>query len=144
MGSITSTSALVTGFITQGSEEIEEQGIEYEELSSMNKMIVSDYFTRSTSVGTLDRQRMEVSLMGLKPSTTYTYRAYAKTRSGIFYGEDKYFTTAPDEAGIVFINDNSEKIIIGYYTLTGRLYSYPQKGLNIILYNDGSTEKIFK
>lgn len=44
-------------------------------------------------------------------------------------------------SGVVEINYNTIKYPVGIYDINGRLHSEPVKGLNIIRYSDGTTEK---
>ena len=59
---------------------------------------------------------MTAEISGLKGSTTYSFRTYAKTSKGTFYGEEKQFTTvSPTE---IYISD------AGYATFYDSQYTY--------------------
>ncbi len=81
---ITTNSAQLIGFVTAGSEEIQELGFEYW-LSSSDKQIV-----------TASGEYISVVVEDLESSATYTYRAYAKTESTTTYGDSMTFTTLFD------------------------------------------------
>jgi hypothetical protein len=77
-------------FTVQGSP-INEKGVCYSDgpsptISSKKSMAPGNPTNTGTSI-----------LSGLKPSTTYYIRAYAKSGSEIFYGNEKSFTTAAQE-----------------------------------------------
>ena len=125
--------AQVKGVVVAGSYEILEQGFEYWDSAN------SGYKQTATSSGTL----MNVELRNLAPETTYFYRAYAKTVKGNTYGTELSFTTEAS-AGIDEVYTEGENItILGYYNLQGLRFDEPQNGLNIILYSNGMTKKLY-
>lgn len=135
---ISATSAVVTGYVLEGSDDIIEQGFEYGPQGGMKIMCRTEFsFANVISTG----QKMTVNLEALSPNTAYVYRAYAKTSAGTFYGDDFYFTTEA-EAGISEVGGVDEPVVIGYYSSSGIKSSTPQKGFNIIVYSDGSTRKV--
>lgn len=46
-----------------------------------------------------------------------------------------------DPTGINDVQASTDKIVVGYYTLDGQQLDCQQKGINIIKYSDGTTEK---
>ncbi len=78
---VTESSATLNGVVAAGSEKVTEQGFEYWSSSGDVQTVVS------TSSG------LSVMVSNLTSSTTYTYRAYAKTASGTTYGEEVTFIT---------------------------------------------------
>lgn len=139
--SITDNSACLNGYVLEGSDDILEQGFEYESSSdSVESCKIKAPLKSSKAIGT--GQIMTVTIGNLKPGTTYTFRAYALTSKGEIYGDDLSFAT-DDSAGIsenVFKNEPPS--ITGYYSLSGYKFDTPQRGLNIVIYSDGTTKKI--
>ena len=139
--------ATLRGYVLGGTDNILGQGFQY--------WIVPDgsqhaqrYQAPAADAGVMtvaaDGQRMAVVISDLKPGTTYAYRAYAETASGVKYGEEQTFVT-PGSAGIEDIAvDEADVTVIGYYDLYGRRYDEPQRGLNIVLYSNGQTRKIIR
>lgn len=87
--SVQSTSAKVMGVALQGTDDITEQGFEYWAENAIASRAVGDKQT-VLALG----QSMEADIINLAPSTTYNYRAYAKTSMGTTYGETLKFTTS--------------------------------------------------
>ena len=142
---VTANSATVKGYVLPGSDEIINQGIEYWENdnATASKKVLSDT-ADDNGVNTIfaNGQVMLVTLSDLNPATTYSYRAFVTTQAGVTYGEEQSFTTM-GEAGIGSVGvDSPERVVIGYFDLSGRRYENPQRGLNIVVYSDGSTEKV--
>ena len=142
---VTANSATVKGYVLPGSDEIINQGIEYWENdnATASKKVLSDT-ADDNGVNTIfaNGQVMLVTLSDLNPATTYSYRAFVTTQAGVTYGEEQSFTTI-GEAGIGSVGvDSPERVVIGYFDLSGRRYENPQRGLNIVVYSDGSTEKV--
>lgn len=140
---ITHDSANLRGYVMAGTDEIEQQGFEYSPLTApgvvMRKTVVASPDAQSVVLST--GQVMMATLEGLTPSTTYTCRAFAKTSAGTVYGEEYQFTTEV-LSGIFDISVDVERFILGYYDLMGNGHDKPVRGLNIVLYSDGTTEKL--
>jgi len=108
--------ATLRGYVLGGTDNILGQGFQY--------WIVPDgaqhaqrYQAPATDAGVMtvaaDGQRMAVVISDLKPGTTYAYRAYAETASGVKYGEEQTFVT-PGSAGIEDIAvDEADVTVIG-------------------------------
>jgi hypothetical protein len=77
------TTATVGGSYIAGSDAITETGVEYKTGAGA--------YTAQPAQGTATP--FTVSLTGLTSGTEYTFRAYAKTAAGTFYGYEKLFST---------------------------------------------------
>lgn len=87
-------------------------------------------------------QVMTATLSGLEPDTEYFYRAFVTTSAGTKYGEEQTFTTPNDPSGAESVVVDNARTIVGYYDINGRRYEEPQHGFNIVVYSDGTTEKV--
>ncbi len=125
---ITGNSATLKGAIRVGDEEILEHGFVY--------------WTGDGDVQTITSTKdyMSETIAGLKPSTTYTYRAYATTESGTTYGEELSFTTLDYANGVSDVNEDLEEE--ARYTTDGKKVSQPVRGINIVRYSDGTARKV--
>lgn len=85
---------------------------------------------------------MTATLSGLEPDTEYFYRAFVTTSAGTKYGEEQTFTTPNDPSGAESVVVDNARTIVGYYDINGRRYEEPQHGFNIVVYSDGTTEKV--
>lgn len=141
--SVSATSASVRAYVMAGTDEIDEQGIEYWPVGSPEAKKVKDK-ANAGNVTTIisSGQVMNVALENLQPSTTYVCRAYVKAGGSTTYGEEQTFTTE-NASGIIGIEagDNGDITVTGYYNLQGIRFDTPQKGLNIVKYSDGSVVK---
>ena len=79
-----STSVILTGTITAGSEAILSQGFEWKQAGASQWTVVS---------ATLNGNAITYNLTGLTPNTSYRFRAGAITASGVTYGSTETFTT---------------------------------------------------
>ncbi|MGM9846304.1 MAG: leucine-rich repeat domain-containing protein [Muribaculaceae bacterium] len=142
---VTTNSATVKGYVLPGSDEITSQGIEYWEndnATAAKKVLSATADDNGVNTIFANGQVMLVTLSDLQQATTYSYRAFVTTQAGVTYGEEQSFTTK-GEAGIGSVGvDSPERVVIGYFDLSGRRYEEPQRGLNIVVYSDGSTEKV--
>ncbi len=130
---ITTNSAVLNGSVVEGDATITEKGFEY--------WIEDGDVQRVTVSG----DEMVYSLEGLTSDTTYTYRAFAVTDDGAFYGEDIEFTTLediPDGVDNVGIDGLNSDNIGGIYSISGQKLSSTVKCVNIIRYNDGTVKKV--
>jgi len=114
-------SAMLTGAVVEGTDEIQEQGFEYwkgtASVRGMNRA-PSNVLRVTADKG----QRMTVTLTGLSAGTTYGYRAFVKTAKGTFYGEEQTFTTEGSSSGE---EGNPEEGITGTpYTITTAAAGY--------------------
>lgn len=139
--------ATLRGYVLGGTDNILGQGFQYwivpdgSQHAQRHQAPAADAGVMTVAA---EGQRMAVVISDLKPGTTYAYRAYAETESGVKYGEEQTFVT-PGSAGIEDIAvDETDVTVIGYYDLYGRRYDEPQRGLNIVLYSNGQTRKIIR
>ncbi|MBE6304310.1 MAG: leucine-rich repeat domain-containing protein [Bacteroidales bacterium] len=131
-------SAVLKGYALRGSEEIASQGFQYW------KSWGAPNGSRSNEVAEVEvkGQKLSCTIADLEPGSTYTYRTFVKTASGITYGEEMTFDT-PGSAGIEeTIAETTEVVITGYYNLQGVRSDRPFSGLNIVSYSDGTTKKV--
>lgn len=87
-GSIGSSSATLNGTVTPGNEKITGKGFECKSTTGAQ---YAAYPVESSSFTCI--------LSNLVPKTNYTFRAYAATGSGKYYGLEKNFTTAGSAGG---------------------------------------------
>lgn len=142
---VSHTTAAVRGYVMAGTDEIISQGFEY--WPSNSQIRVKAYApVEGDGVKTVlsNGQVMTATLTDLKPETEYIYRAFVTTSAGTKYGEEQTFTTAYDPAGIgdVIVDGPVIRTVKGYYDMNGRRYDVPQHGFNIIVYSDGTTDKV--
>lgn len=122
---LTPTSATLTGKINdQGCSPITEYGIIYSGISgfpnSMGTRVISSDLTGTD---------YSVTLTGLVPSTTYYYKAYAKTSAGISYGNEESFATTSLPGGLVIYNVPIARNGAFHFTLNNVLQGH--YGVNI-------------
>ena len=144
----TDCTASVRGYALAGTDEITEQGFEYWEAAggaaAPKQVKAAELAPAEENIYTVlaSGQVMQVVLDGLKPQTTYIYRAFVRTASGTTYGEEQTFTT---DVPTGIENAETEKpvpTIIGYYDLSGRQLAGKQSGLVIVRYSDGTSRKL--
>ena len=128
-GSVTPTSAAVRGYVLAGTDEIEEQGFEYRP---------------AASPASEPRRTAATSATAAETGTVPAEGQVMHTAAATVYGEEQRFTTAAGATGTgrVELPGAEEPEITGYYSLDGRAYDSPRKGLNIVRYSDGSARKI--
>ncbi len=141
---VTETRATLRGYALAGTDAIISQGFQYwiasEPTAARSRVQSGSMINTVTAFG----QVMEVTLDNLREGTEYRYRAYVETAEGMKYGEEQSFTTE-GVAGVGNLDAEiqaPEVTVVRYYDLSGRSYSEPQKGFNIVLYSDGSTKKV--
>ncbi|NCC18880.1 MAG: T9SS type A sorting domain-containing protein, partial [Bacteroidia bacterium] len=83
--SITNTTATFHGSITQGSEEINARGFEY-------KLSTEDW-ADATILSATGTTTISAEATNLQPYTNYIVRAYARTASDTYYGQEQNFQT---------------------------------------------------
>ncbi|MCQ2112266.1 MAG: leucine-rich repeat domain-containing protein [Bacteroidaceae bacterium] len=110
----TSNSVKVRGYAVAGTDDLDDQGFEYNEVGSIAEP------KRVSATG----QLMTATLEGLKYNTSYNVRAYVKTSSKTVYGETVTFKT-PYTDGIeeITVDAVQERTIQGVYDMQGRLIS---------------------
>ena len=144
----TDRTASVRGYVLAGTDNITEQGFEYWETNgaaSAQELVKNASLVPSAediNVVLSTGQVMQVVLDGLKPQTTYTYRAFVRTTGGTTYGEEQAFTTKTPTGIDYMETDEVAPTIVGYYDLSGRKLAGKQRGLVIERYSDGTTRKV--
>ena len=144
----TDRTASVRGYVLAGTDNITEQGFEYWETNgaaSAQELVKNASLVPSAediNVVLSTGQVMQVVLDGLKPQTTYTYRAFVRTTGGTTYGEEQAFTTKTPTGIDYMETDEVAPTIVGYYDLSGRKLAGKQRGLVIERYSDGSSRKV--
>ena len=90
---LSSNSAVLTGYALAGSDDITAQGFEYWPLGAAVRSASGRQTVEASG------QKMTVTLGGLESNTTYAFRAYVTTARGTTYGDEQTFTT-PAATGI--------------------------------------------
>lgn len=134
--------AFLKGYAMQGSEPITEQGFQYWESGSRQISIKANESHQIHTI-TASGQVMTATIENLKSETSYKFRAYAKTASGIITGDEQEFTTKSAPSGVedVAVSPEEPKIE-AYYNIGGLRSDKPFEGLNIVVYSNGTTRKI--
>lgn len=129
--------AILRGYVLPGTDDIVRQGFQYwVDSKTISRADASEIFTVEAK-----GQMMTAEINNLKSGCEYIYRAFVETKSGFTYGEEQSFQTS-GASGLDDISiNNSELKIVGYYDVFGRRYDKPCRGVNIILYSDGTTKK---
>ena len=119
---------VLNGYALAASDDIDEQGFEYWLKGALHAKGWNE--TTATNVQTVKAtgQRMTATLENLKGGSTYVCRAYVKTKTDTYYGEEQEFTT-PIVTGISLAPDlddgegNAHHQLLsrvkGIYTLQG-------------------------
>lgn len=134
--------ATMRGYVLGGTDAINGQGFEYWELGGQESGR-----TKAPSAGIMSvegfGQVMRVAVDGLTAGTRYGFRTYVETDAGMSYGEEQTFMTT-GTAGVNDVIDEAAPVPVGYFDLCGRRYDVPQKGLNIVVYSDGTSRKFVR
>lgn len=137
---ITDNSVVVKGYALEGTDEITAQGFEYWKTGST----ITPSSTENRMTVTASGITMSATLANLEYNSTYKYRAFVTTAKGTIYGDEVEFETGNDPVGVenIVVDDTSTIVeVIARYDIHGRLLSKPSRGINIIIYSDGSTRK---
>lgn len=149
-------SASVKGYAMRGTDNVTQQGFKYWKTSGNTRAFdANTAFTMATDIPadaqtvTASGQVMTATLTDLEYETDYTCVAFVTTSEGeTFYGEQQTFRTeeAPTGIGYVALDGDAaaERTVIGYYNLQGQRIPQPQRGVNIIRYSDGTSQKILE
>lgn len=104
---VTSNGAILYGISLQGSDDIVERGFEYWKQSTGTTR-TSDNCQNIAVEG----DQMKASLVNLSPATQYVYRAYVKTSTSTFYGQEETFATLEGLTGIQDVVINAQKLSV--------------------------------
>lgn len=125
------------GYALQGSDPIINQGFEYWPKNALSRS------ENEVNIINTSGQIMNAHLSNLN-NGEYSYRAFVETSEGYTYGDILSFSISNSGASLEDItSDKFVNTIICYFNLKGQRYNVPQKGINIILYKDGTTKKVF-
>jgi probable cell surface protein (leucine-rich repeat protein) len=133
-------SAILKGYALEGTDAIISQGFQY--WTASNPTRTEEPSPDKIQTVTASGQVMTVVLEDLRPGTTYFYRAFVETASGIIHGDEQTFNTAGDSAIWEIEADGEDAEVIGYYDLWGQRHDNPCKGLNIVVYSNGKSKKM--
>lgn len=148
---VNSNKATVRGFAQRGTDDIVEQGFKYWRGNSTSAksnvkyaMSIPDN-AKTIAVPTNNNNPIMVTtLTGLDYNAEYHVVAFITTSESSFYGVEQIFTTGDDPTGIesVKTDTGSRSYTAGIYDLNGRKLDSPQRGVNIIRFEDGTVKKI--
>lgn len=146
---VNGTSAMVRGYVQQGSINISEQGFKYWEENSgsstaYSKMGSTSILPHNTMTVTANGTVMEAELTNLSYNTVYHYLAFVTTTEGeTFYGDERMFTTGENPTAIIEIgNAASQAVPVAYYNINGHRMATPH-GITIVYMSDGTSRKVF-
>ncbi|MCM1452057.1 MAG: leucine-rich repeat protein [Clostridium sp.] len=131
---IIQNSVILHGYALGGSDEILSQGFQYWNNQDISRSVGNVMTVHASG------QLMQASLSD-HPNGNYSYRAYVETLHGFYYGDEYCFSIETSVADSVQ-RDLETKNIVGFYNINGTRFDEPQKGVNIVLYNDGTSKKI--
>lgn len=138
---ITATYSDVRGYVMQGSDDISEQGFEYWPEADDTRRLREYVASRpDAQVVFATGQVMTARLENLLPGSEYQVRSFVVADGVTYYGETQRFAT-PEISGLYGIAEEAPVVPVAYYDTTGRRYAAPQRGLNIVVYSDGTVEK---
>lgn len=110
---LSSNSAVLTGYALAGSDDITAQGFEYWPLGAAVRSASGRQTVEASG------QKMTVTLGDLTPNTTYAFRAYVRTARATTYGEEQTFTT-PQVTGIADVTTADGELRVEARGLTTR------------------------
>ncbi len=140
---VTSSMATVRGYVLPGTDAIKRQGFQYwKNGGSKTRGNTPAESEISTVVAT--GQLMTATLDNLEPGTDYTFRVFVETEAGLTYGGEQSFTTEGSSAISEIGYEDVVPTVVGYYNMMGVKSDRPYKGINIVVYSDGSSKKIIK
>ena len=146
---LTQDGAQLSGVWVEGTEDIQEKGIEYWPKNNGARPVNATRGSNVTAV-IVKGNDTSITLDGLEPGTEYVYRSYMKTLSGTTYGEEVTFKTPlPGDANndgkinvadiveinttniVTFTDPHQTYNMSSMYDLTGRPVTIPRKGIYI-------------
>ena len=139
----TQTSATVRGYVMPGTENIKRQGFQYWKTGGRK---VRANVPSGSDIITVDGsgQVMTITFDDLEPGTDYAFRVFVETDAGYTYGDEQKFTTE----GVASIEDITDGSlfpkVVGYFNMMGVKSDKPHKGVNIVVYSDGTSKKMMK
>lgn len=141
---IEGNTALVKGYALRGTDGIKVQGFKYWKKAGASAPEKTAFNAPSNAL-TVEAtgQVMTATLPDLAYNSDYEYQAFVTTDEGTYYGEVMTFSTGADPAGIENLTTSSSRVSAGIYNVSGCKIQHLQKGLNIIVYKDGSRKKVY-
>lgn len=136
--------AEVKGYVLAGTDEVVSRGFEYWiETPAQAKPGVRAAAEVKTVTVNAEGQVFTAVLPGLHPDTQYRYRSFAKTAKETTYGEERTFRTLVGSSSAQEMEaEETPAEITGYYDLNGNRHEAPVRGINIVIYSDGSAKKL--
>lgn len=144
------TTVTLKGYVQRGTDNIQVQGFVY--WPTNGPSLAKGMITRAASVPNYAKRAeghgtvMEVTITDLEPNTDYSYTTFVTTSENeTFYGEEQSFKTKDGSAtgiGKERMDKTMQKSATAIFDLFGRKHDMPQKGINIIRYEDGTVRKI--
>lgn len=158
---VNGNTAKLTGYAQRGTDQIQSQGFIYWKSGVASSKRALPYSENSNGIANVAATEipadaitvassgtlMEATLQALDFNTDYTYVAFVKTSEGeTFYGAERTFAIGEDPEGVIStaVERTTAKEPLGIYDLSGRRIPQLQKGINIIRYTDGTSEKILR
>ena len=146
MVSVDGNSAEVRGYAMRGSDNVTAQGFKYWKTVAGTRAtgVKATDIPRDAETIEASGQVMTTVLTGLDYESQYSYVAFMTTSEGeTFYGELKTFTTGIDVTGIENVHTTEQSVTeVARYDIRGCKLQSPQRGLNIVHYNNGTTRKV--
>lgn len=145
---IKGNTALVKGYALSGTDEVKVQGFKYWKTNHggnlHNKVIAVPTDAMTVELNN-KQQMMTITLTELEYDSEYTCVAFVTTTDGnTYYGEEQKFITGETPAAIGTVESNNEPVVeVARYNMNGQQITSPQKGVNIIRYSNGSTQKVY-
>lgn len=139
----TATTTDVRGYVMPGSDAVTEQGFEYWPVfSSEKKQRLMLPAPADAEVVFSSGQVMTARLQGLEPGQQYEVRSFVTAAGSTYYGETQSFATE-ELSGVGNVTGETPVEPVAYFDMSGRRFAAPQQGLNIVVYSDGTIEKIY-
>ena len=141
---VTGNRAEVKGYAMRGTDNVQSQGFMYwQNNTSVSLRRRAASVPSGATVVNASGNIMTATLEDLEYEATYNYVAFVTTSEGeTFYGEMQTFTTSFDPDGIEDVKSSEEATEVARYDLQGHMIAKPQKGINIIRYSDGTSNKV--
>lgn len=139
----TATTTDVRGYVMPGSDAVTEQGFEYwPAFSPDRRQRMMLPAPADAEVVFSSGQVMTARLQGLEPGQQYEVRSFVTAAGSTYYGETQSFATE-ELSGIGNVTGETPVEPVAYFDMSGRRFAAPQQGLNIVVYSDGTIEKIY-
>lgn len=132
--------AIVKGYVLSGTDNIIAQGFKFwlfnaASAKAIGGNLLADAVTVPENAQTVEAsgEAMDAKLTGLAYNSTYSYVTFVETSAGIFYGEQRQFTTANSLLGDVngdgYITMADANMVVNYFLADET--SKPAEGFNV-------------